>query len=84
VTRRVLVGRDVRVVVETPDTVELESRVRLRPGQPVAIATAADNWPAAGRPAVVLSWRLTGLGTNGPLFRGICQWMSDKGNPLPG
>jgi hypothetical protein len=71
---RVWIGRDVRVVSESPEVIELEGRMRLRPGRDVDVArTGAD--PSAARSATVFTWRIVRVGTDGPVFRGLCRWL---------
>ena len=75
IAARVFVGRDVNVVRETGDGLDLAGRVRLRPGHSVVVVLPR---PIAGdettRRAVVWSWNLVALGSGGPLYRGLCHW----------
>ena len=70
----VRVGRDVDVIREFPDGIELFGRARLRPGFRIEILPAVGAPSNAGRPAVVWSWRIRCLGSGGPIFRGECRW----------
>jgi hypothetical protein len=70
--QRVFLGRDVRVMLERPDGVELEGAIRLRPGHLVHLV--ATTSPPHVRPAVVVSWQVTRLGRKGPIYRGDCRW----------
>ena len=71
---RVVIGRDVDVIQQGTDEIELFGRVRLRPGFKIEIR------PGAGRPnvnagfAIVQSWHIRVLGSNGPIYRGVCRW----------
>jgi hypothetical protein len=74
---RVYVGRDVNVVNESPNGVELEGAARLRPGRDVEIIFNDGGRARAGvtvKTAVVWTWALVGVGRNGPTFRGLCRW----------
>jgi hypothetical protein len=71
---RVIVGRDVDVIRELPDGVELMGRARLRPGFPIEIAHGVNGATAPRGAAVVWSWRIRCLGSGGPIFRGECRW----------
>jgi hypothetical protein len=74
--QRVRVGRDVRVVGELPDGVELQGPARVSPGRlvEVTLAPAGESKLPATRRAMVCSWRIVGVGAGGPMFRGICRW----------
>lgn len=75
---RVHLGRDVEVVGQQAETVELMGRVRLRPGALVELlAGSADSGSA--RVARVESWVLVELGSDGPMFRGLCRWGGPDG-----
>jgi hypothetical protein len=71
--RRCVVGRDVRVVDVRPGEVEIESALRLRPG---AVIDVHDE---GVRPAVVVSWAVTRLGSDGTVYRGRCRWLEPPG-----
>ncbi len=66
---RLTLGRDLRVVSADDEVLWLESGMRLRPGQIVELIGA---WPSAvaNSRARVVSWRLTRLGPEGPIYRG--------------
>ena len=88
---RVLLGRDVKVVRELPDGLDLAGRVRLRPGHFVDVIFAPDGpGQPLSRRATVWSWGIVALrssgtsGSPGPLYRGICRWEEPYGNSLPG
>jgi hypothetical protein len=73
--RRVQVGRDVRLLEQTDEGVDLEGPTRLRPGQMVDLVLADDTGrPIAGRRAEVLTWFVVRLGSGGPMFSGHCTW----------
>jgi len=68
---RVVVGRDVELVRELPDGVDLMGRIRLRPGSPIELW---EPTPGARRKAMVWSWSIANLGNDAPLYRGTCHW----------
>jgi hypothetical protein len=74
--QRVRIGRDVRVVTERPEGLELEGRTRLAPGRPVDLVLPSPADAAAGvvKPAVVWSWYVVRVGPAGATYRGICRW----------
>lgn len=81
---RVYLGRDVDVICETRDGVELAGPLRLRPGFVVDLITARPNLtPGPSRPALVMSWWIRGVGSSGPRYRGFCRWDPGTGNELP-
>jgi hypothetical protein len=87
---RVLVGRDVNVVRELTDGVDLAGRVRLRPGHLVDVTYPPEaHGPRVSRRALVWSWAIVALsspgavGNPGPLYRGICRWDELAGKSLP-
>ena len=71
---RVIIGRDVDVIRDGPDQIELVGRVRLRPGFVVEIAPGPRRSGPTARSAMVRSWRIRVLGSNGPIYRGVCAW----------
>ncbi|MCC7007293.1 MAG: hypothetical protein IT184_00600 [Acidobacteria bacterium] len=71
---RVRIGSDVKTLGEWPGGIELEGRLRLRPGREVDVVDTGPDAPASPRRAVVWSWTVVAVGRNGPLFRGICHW----------
>ena len=71
---RVLVGRDVDVVSQGDQDVELVGKVRLRPGFVIEIVPGRPGSAVKGGPALVLSWRIRVLGRFGPIYRGMCRW----------
>ena len=72
---RVFVGRDVNVIRELPEGLDLAGRVRLRPGHPVdVVRPRAIAGGTTSRRALVWSWDLVALGSGGPLYRGLCRW----------
>jgi len=74
-TSRVHVGRDVRLLEQTDEGIDLEGPARLRPGQMVdLILPGAPGRPGTGRRAEVLTWFVVQLGSGGPTFAGHCSW----------
>jgi hypothetical protein len=73
---RLAVGRDLLVITEQDDGVEVEGRARLRPGRDVELVYG----PVPGalplmRRACVHTWRVVRVGRDGVLFRGFCRWV---------
>lgn len=74
-SRRVHVGRDVRLLEQTDEGIDLEGPTRLRPGQMVDLILPVDGGRlSVGRRAEVLTWFVVRLGSNGPTFAGHCTW----------
>jgi hypothetical protein len=71
---RICIGRDVALVAERQDGVEIEGRPRLRPGHVIEITRADPAATGGGRRATVASWRVWRLGANGLIYRGFCEW----------
>lgn len=69
---RLSLGRDLRLVGADEDVLWLESVIRLRPGQSVELV-GAWPFPAAGSRAHVVTWRVTRLGADGPIYRGCVR-----------
>lgn len=80
---KVFLGRDVEVVRETKDGLELDGHIRLRPGFVVEVLSVRGGMTTPGGPALVWSWRIHALGSRGPIYRGICRWQRPQGNELP-
>jgi hypothetical protein len=81
---RVFLGRDVEVVRETREGLELTGRMRLRPGfmvDLVSVRTATEV--SEPRRALVTLWKIRSLGRNGPTYRGFCRWHGGYGHELP-
>ena len=78
--RRVRLGRELVVIRETPDGVDVEGVIRLRPGQVVELV-AADGGPGVGRGgrARVQSWSVAHVGSSGPIYGGHCAWQDSGG-----
>jgi hypothetical protein len=72
----VRIGRDVRVVAERPDGLELEGPARLAPGRAIDIVLAGGEGRGqeAVKPALVRSWYVIRVGRTGATYRGICRW----------
>ena len=74
-SRRVHVGRDVRLLEQTDEGIDLEGATRLRPGQMVDLVMPGEAGRlGAGRRAEVLTWFVVRLGSGGPMFAGHCTW----------
>jgi hypothetical protein len=69
---RLSLGRDMRLISADEDALWLESLIRLRPGQSVELI---GSWPltAVGSRAHVVTWRITRLGAEGPIYRGCVR-----------
>jgi len=73
--RRVFIGRDVKLVREMPDGVDLAGRIRLRPGHSVDLVLPPRmSGEIQARRALVWSWTIVSLGSSGPMYRGLCRW----------
>jgi len=73
--RRLRTGRQVRVINETADGVQLEGLARLHPGETVElVAPVSPNGEPVVRAALVLSWSVAALGKDGPTYQGHCRW----------
>jgi len=77
---RVFVGRDVEILREWPEGVDLAGRIRLRPGYVIDLL---DPKIGARRRALVWLWKVGTLGNEGPVYCGTCHWMRGQGNELP-
>jgi hypothetical protein len=75
--RRVRLGADAVIVVETADGVELEGWIRLRPGQPVLVVPESRR-VGAERLAWVITWRVARIGPGGLKFTGLCRWAASR------
>jgi hypothetical protein len=85
VTRGHLVlGLNTEVLRETQSGIEVLSRVRLRPGFMVHVLPP-PGVPAqtSSRPALVVSWWIRAMGSDGPTYRGFCKWDAAAGPALP-
>ncbi len=72
---RVFVGRDVNVVRETSEGLDLAGRIRLRPGHSIELVLPRPIvGETSSRRALVWCWNLVSLGSGGPLYRGLCRW----------
>jgi hypothetical protein len=69
---RLSLGRELRLIGVDDDAVWLEGVVRLRPGQSVELIGAWPIAPGSTR-ARVVTWRLTRLGAEGPIYRGCLR-----------
>ena len=75
-SQRVRLGRDVRVVSEHTDGLELEGAARLAPGRPIDLVlppTGAAATPTI-KEAMLCSWAVVRVGSGGLMFRGCCKW----------
>lgn len=75
---RYQVGRDLVLLRNDGAGVEVEGTTRLSPGRVVRLM-GVPGAGAAGRPAVVLTWRITRLGRGGLVYRGYCEWIEAEG-----
>ena len=71
---RLAIGRDLLLVSENDEGVEVEGRTRLRPGRDIELARGALDNGMVVRRAVVFSWRVVRVESGGVLFRGFCRW----------
>lgn len=71
---RLALGHNARFVEATIRGIRVESSVRLRPGHLVEIQ---DDRRVEGRVrrACVASWAVARLGSDGPTFSGVCEWI---------
>ena len=67
------VGRDVRRVGESRDGIELEGRSRLRPGSEIDLVLPDPHGASRVVTVRVWSWTIVAVGSNGPVFRGVCR-----------
>jgi hypothetical protein len=69
---RLALGRELRLISAEEDVLWLESVMRLRPGQSVELI---GSWPLTpgGTRARVVTWRLTRLAPEGPIYRGCLR-----------
>ena len=69
---RLSLGRDLRLIGADEDALWLEGLIRLRPGQSVQLI---GPWPLStgGSRAHVVTWRITRLGAEGPIYRGCVR-----------
>ena len=79
----VVLGRDAEVLQETQLGIELVGRVRLRPGFMVHLISPAGTSRSALRSALVVSWWIRAMGSDGTTYRGFCRWAPLGGPPLP-
>ena len=81
---QLVLGRDAEVIRETTGGIEVVSRLRLRPGFMVhVVSPAATTRGAACRPALVVSWWIRAVGSDGTTYRGFCRWDAPTGPGLP-
>jgi len=73
---RLVLGRDLVLIAENEEGIEVEGCARLRPGRDVEIVPPVGA-PRAGeaRRAVVHAWCVVRLGADGIRFRGVCRWL---------
>jgi hypothetical protein len=71
---RVWVGVDVELRSESHDGVHLQGRTRLAPGRVIEIAHWQPPSPAVIRRALVRTWLVQQLGSEGPVYHGFCAW----------
>ena len=77
VVQRLCLGRTVRVVTEDAGGMVLDADARLCPGREVDVVftTMAEVPGRPPRRALVWSWRLVGVGSDGPRYHGYCRWV---------
>jgi len=84
VTRGHLVlGRDADLIRETEGGIEIVSRVRLRPGFMVLVISPTGIGQPRSRSALVTSWWIRAVGSDGTTYRGFCRWDSSQSPALP-
>jgi len=72
---RLVIGRDLVLVSESDEGLELEGRARLRPGREVDVARGPDRAGQGDvRRLLIVSWRVARVGPAGILFRGFGRW----------
>ena len=72
---RVVIGRDVSVLRESAEGLDLAGPVRLRPGYCIdVVRTSTPSRPVTMRRAIVWEWSIVSLGSGGPTYRGTCRW----------
>jgi hypothetical protein len=69
---RIHLGRDLVVVEEDDQGVQLEGERRLSPGRTVEVVR--EGPALAVRVALVSSWQLIAMGRGRPRYRGYCRW----------
>ena len=77
IVQRLSLGHTARVVQEDSGGIAIEAEARLCPGHEVDLVFTATSTAAGSPPrrALVWSWRLIGIGANGPRYHGYCRWM---------
>jgi len=80
---RVQVGRDVEVIGEQADRLELQGTIRLQPSCIIEIAPSRRWLHLAGCRLLVRTWGVWRLGSGRPVYRGECRRVSKPGNQLP-
>ncbi|MEO6223881.1 MAG: hypothetical protein ABIP90_11590 [Vicinamibacterales bacterium] len=76
---RYRVGRDLMPINLTAEDAWLEGRHRLRPGRVIELADVPSSHGPEQRHAMVESWAVASVGSNGPLYRGRCRWVEPSG-----
>jgi len=76
---RYRLGRDVITLESTSECAVLQGTRRLRPGFVVELLDTSASVGVSERRAMVESWVLVALGTNGPIYRGRCRWVDVDG-----
>lgn len=80
---QLVLGRDAHVLRETMGGIEVVSRVRLRPGFMVQVVLPPGTAASTARPALVISWWIRAVGSDGTTYQGFCQWDTSQGSVLP-
>lgn len=74
VVRRYHIGRDLTLLREDAEGVELEGTTRLSPGAAVKL-TGSKTAGISGRLAMVRTWRIVHFDGPTCLYRGYCLWL---------
>jgi hypothetical protein len=72
---RLKLGVDVTVLEIHSNGLELASRHRLQPGRVVTLERRTAASGGEPRHAIVWTWWLVRMGTEGVEYRGICRWV---------
>lgn len=76
------VGIELRLLDDLGDELVLEGRSRLQPGRVVNVAPYGQD----ARRLLVTEWRLIGVGSNGPVYRGrgrLLEIAREPPTPIP-
>jgi hypothetical protein len=74
-TQRLRLGGEMQVVGEDDCGVTISGPLRLCPGRDVDLISGwVPGQESAIRRALVWNWRLTRVGSDGPVYEGYCRW----------